>query len=230
MSLKILYQDEWIAAVDKPAGQLVHPADHPKPDDEVTMKILRDQLGQPVETIHRLDRPTTGVLLFGLCKGASKTLRRSFEGQEVSKTYLALVFGVPTLQKWMCETSLRKTEESPSKSAITEFTKIESLGEDFSLIEARPKTGRFHQIRRHLLDCGHPIVGDYRYAGIERCDETSAFLGIGTRMLLQASEIEFPHPVTGENTTIKAPIDLAFLAAKNSLFMEMRCHRKRGPF
>ncbi|MGC6425931.1 MAG: RluA family pseudouridine synthase [Akkermansiaceae bacterium] len=217
MSLNILYQDEWIVAVDKPAGQLVHPADHPKPDDEVTMKILRDQLGQPVETIHRLDRPTTGVLLFGLCKSAAKSLRQSFEKQQVSKKYLALVFGIPSLQKWICETSLRKTEDSPSKSAITEFTKIESLGEDFSLIEARPKTGRFHQIRRHLLDCGHPIVGDYRYAGIERCDETSALLNIETRMLLQASEIKFPHPITGKNTTITAPLDPAFPIARNTL-------------
>lgn len=216
MELNILYQDEWIIAVDKPAGQLVHPADEPKPEDEVTMKILRDQIGQPVETIHRLDRPTTGVLLFGLCKTASKMLRRAFEEQQVSKKYLAVVFGHPSPSEWTCEEPLQKNEDSPLKSAVTEFKRISCLG-DYHLIEAQPQTGRFHQIRRHLLHCDHPIVGDYRYAGIERCEKTAAALGIGTRMLLQASEIKFPHPITGEIVTITTPIDPAFETAKNSL-------------
>ena len=215
--LDILYQDEWIIAVDKPAGQLVHPADEPKPDDEVTMKILRDQIGQPVETIHRLDRPTTGVLLFGLCRNTAKKLRRSFEDQQVSKTYLAMAFGTPTEFEWLCQEPIQKNDDSPLKAAETKFTKLAGLGNDYSLIEASPRTGRFHQIRRHLLHCGHPIVGDYRYSGIERCEKASQQLGIGTRMLLQASRIEFPHPISGELTIIEAPLDPAFKIAKDSL-------------
>lgn len=215
--LDILYQDEWLVAVNKPAGQLVHPSDNPQPDDEVTMKFLRDQLDQKVEVIHRLDRPTTGVLLFGLCVKASKVLRRSFEEQAVQKTYLAFVNGVPSQENWHCDEALQKNEESPLKPAHTEFQILEQFGVHFSLIEARPKTGRFHQIRRHLLHAGYPIVGDYRYAGIERSDETSEQLGIGTRMLLQASTIKFSHPVTNKNLEIVAALDEAFIAATHAL-------------
>lgn len=216
--LDILYQDEWLVAVDKPAGQLVHPADHPQPDDEVTMKILRDQLGQNVEVIHRLDRPTTGVLVFGICKQASKKLRRSFEEQNVKKTYLAMIFGCLDPLEWTCDEPLQKDENSPPKSASTKFTRVLEFGHDFSLIEAQPSTGRFHQIRRHLLHAGHPIVGDYRYAGIERCEAAAKQLGIGTRMLLQAARIEFPHPVSDAPVKIEAPIDPVIHRASRSFF------------
>lgn len=215
--LDILYQDQWIVAVDKPAGQLVHPSDTPQPDDEVTMKILRDQLGQKVEVIHRLDRPTTGVLVFGLCVKASKVLRRSFEEQKVQKTYLAFVNGVPALANWQCDEPLQKNEDSPIKSASTDFQILKRFGDDYALIEARPKTGRFHQIRRHLLQADHPIVGDYRYAGIESCEQTSKKLEIGTRMLLQASAIEFIHPVTKKALKITGPLDPIITTAMNQL-------------
>lgn len=213
--LNILFRDEWIIAVDKPAGQLVHPADEPKPSDEVTMKILRDQIGEPVETIHRLDRPTTGILLFGLCKEASKILRQSFEDQEVSKRYRALVHGTPSKTEWSSQEPLSKDDDAPLKSALTDFTVVEQWS-NFALIEARPKTGRFHQIRRHLLHCDHPIVGDYRYAGVERCELSAKELGIGTRMLLQASKIIFAHPMTGDRITIEAPNDPIFEQARSS--------------
>lgn len=216
--LDILYQDEWLIAINKPAGQLVHPSDNPQPNDEVTMKILRDQLGQKVEVIHRLDRPTSGVLVFGLCVKASKTLRRFFENQEVQKTYLAFVNGVPNQESWQCNEPLQKNEETPLKSAHTDFKLSQKFGTHFSIVEARPKTGRFHQIRRHLLHAGYPILGDYRYAGIDRCDETSDILGIGTRMLLQASSIKFEHPVTKKELEIVAPLDEAFIAATHTLF------------
>ena len=88
--LNILYQDEWLVAVDKPAGHLVHPADQPQEDDLVTMKILRDQIGRLVYNVHRIDRPTTGVLLFGIDSSVAKHLHRALERHEVQKTYLAL--------------------------------------------------------------------------------------------------------------------------------------------
>lgn len=216
--LDILYQDEWIIAVDKPAGQLVHPADEPKPDDEVTMKILRDQIGQNVETIHRLDRPTTGVLLFGLCRNTAKTLRRFFETQQISKNYLALVHGTPHEQEWSCEEALQKNADSPRKPARTDFKVIQQWGK-FTLLEASPRTGRFHQIRRHLQLCEFPIVGDYRYTGIALSEKTTTHIGIGNRMLLQASKIEFPHPITDKQVIIEAPLDPAFKIARDSLCM-----------
>jgi tRNA pseudouridine65 synthase len=207
-SLPILFQDEWLVAIDKPAGQLVHPSDHPKPDDLVAMKILRDQIGQNIHVIHRLDQPTSGVVLFALDKYPAKKLRQAFEKRHVEKTYLAIVHGHPTRPSWDCDLSLRKSEDAPEKPAFTAFKTLSHLAHDLTLIEAKPHSGRFHQIRRHLLHCGHPIVGDFRYLDEADCHLLGEKLGIGTRMLLQAKSLTLIHPVTKEPLTIAAPTDL----------------------
>ncbi len=194
-------------AVDKPAGQLVHPADTPQADDQVTMKILRDQIGQEVEVLHRLDRPTTGVLLFGLNKLSSKKMRHAFERRLVQKTYWAVVHGVPENKKWISTTPLRKADDAPEQAAETHFRILENLSEDLTLLEASPVTGRYHQIRRHLKLAGLPIVGDFRYAGMELSHATSNRLNLNTRMLLQAKSLTFPHPISKEKITITAPAD-----------------------
>ena len=106
---------------------------------------------------------------------------------------------------------MQKDENAPLRDAVTEFHVRTRLDGEFALVEAVPKTGRFHQIRRHLLAAGHPIVGDYRYAGIERCNETGARLGIGTRMLLQAKSIQFEHPMTQDTTHIESETDPVLL-------------------
>jgi tRNA pseudouridine65 synthase len=207
MALEILFRDDALIAVNKPAGQLVHPSDHPHPDDEVTMKILRDQIGQPVHALHRIDRPTCGVLLFTTDADIVRILRPAFDKQLIEKTYLAVVMGHPTNDFWTCQQPLRKKEGAPPREAHTDFKALKRLTNNLTLVEALPKTGRFHQIRRHLLHAGYPIVGDYRYAGIERCDALGSRLGSGTRMLLQAKAITLTHPVTGDPITITAPID-----------------------
>ena len=205
--LAILFQDEWIVAVNKPAGQLVHPAEMPQEGDQVTMKILRDQIGMQVNVIHRLDRPTTGVLVFATERQAAKALHLAFERHEIEKVYWALVTGNPRENQWLCQEPIRKDKWAKARVAETDFNVLERFGGERALIEARPKTGRFHQIRRHLLHAGHPIIGDYRYGGIERCDELGAKLGIGTRMLLQAKRLHFIHPMTQERITIEATVD-----------------------
>jgi tRNA pseudouridine65 synthase len=210
MELEILFRDEWLVAVNKPAGQLVHPSSDPQPDDEVTMKILRDQIGEQVRVAHRLDRPTSGVLLFALEEQAEKNLREAFTDRRISKTYWAVVDGVPSEPEWVCELPLAKDPESQPKQARTEFRLLEKLPSELCLVEARPITGRFHQIRRHLQSADLPIVGDYRYAAIERSDALGQRLGTGTRMLLQAKELRLAHPITGEELVIKAPVDPMF--------------------
>jgi len=210
MTLEILYRDDALIAVNKPAGQLVHPSDHPHPDDEVTMKILRDQIGEKVHALHRLDRPTCGVLLFTTDPAIVRILRPAFDNQLVKKCYLAVIIGHPADDSWICQEPLQKKEGAPLRDAITDFHVLNRLPNHLALLEARPKTGRFHQIRRHLLHAGHPIVGDYLYAGIERCNELGSRLGIGTRMLLQAKAITLAHPVTGDLLTITAPLDPLF--------------------
>ena len=206
-----------MVAVNKPAGHLVHPADRPAEDDQVVMKNLRDQLGQRVDPIHRLDRPTTGVLLFGLTSYATKKLRKVFDARLVTKTYWAICKGsLPTESQWFCDMPLRKDESAPLKDALTTFRFLQSFAPPCAnipflhLIEATPSTGRFHQIRRHLASAKLPIVGDYRYMGMDEAGAVDRELDLNQRMLLQAQQLTLPHPTQQHNVTICAPVDPYF--------------------
>lgn len=215
--LRILHQDEHLVAIDKPAGMIVHQGREPEGPEWIAMKRLRDQLGRRVYPIHRLDRPTSGVLLFALDAATSARTQMAFEQRRVAKRYLAVVCGIPAAA-WCCEIPLRKSPEEAEQAARTEFERLAVIDGRadapelrLSLLRATPTTGRFHQIRRHLQLAGHPIVGDYRYAGCERSDELGALLGTGTRMLLQAKELRLEHPHGGGELVIEAPPDEAFL-------------------
>ncbi len=208
----ILFRDEVLIAVNKPSGHLVHPSDAPQEDDLVVMKRLRDQIGMHVNPIHRLDRPTSGVLLFGLNATATKKMCAQFQNGEITKKYLAVVKGIPTEREWECREPVRKQEKALPRDAYTSFKCLyterhERLGNTLSLIEATPHTGRHHQIRKHLLHQGYPIIGDYFYAGISHSDQHGEALGTGTRMLLQAKSLSFTHPITKEHLIIQAPLD-----------------------
>jgi tRNA pseudouridine65 synthase len=206
-SLPILFQDEWLVAIDKPPGVLVHPSDQPKPDDLVAMKILRDQVGEKIHVIHRLDQPTSGVLIFATDRRAARKIRQDFEKRRIKKRYLAMVHGRPSTDRRTCRAPLKKTPEAPKRSAETSFKVLEKERPQIALVEAIPNSGRFHQIRRHLLYSGHPIIGDFRYQHYNICKEAGERLGIGTRMLLQAKSLEFRHPITKNQLTIEAPED-----------------------
>ncbi len=215
--LRILYLDEYLVAIDKPAGMIVHPGRDEDPPERIAMKRVRDELGQNVYVLHRLDRPTSGVLIFARDKRTCGIVQQDFEQRRVEKTYLAAVCGTAP-EEWLCETPLRKCPEDPVLPARTHFRRIATAagfpggpGLGLSLLEASPFTGRFHQIRRHLLEAGLPIVGDYRYAGSDRCNELGAILGTGTRMLLQAKVLRLIHPWSGEPLAIEAPADPDFL-------------------
>ncbi|MBT8038119.1 MAG: pseudouridylate synthase [Verrucomicrobiae bacterium] len=218
--LTILYQDDWLVAVDKPAGHLVHPANTPTAGDQVTMKILRDQIGQHVHPIHRLDRPTTGVLLFGLDPKIAHQLHKALERHQIQKSYRAIVHGLAPSEPWHCREPIQKSAQAPAREAHTSFKRLDicqpqslqDLETDtLSLIDATPHTGRYHQIRRHLLHAALPIVGDYRYAGIEISNQLGSLLGTGTRMLLQAKRLTLTHPVSNQELIIEAPVDPYFL-------------------
>jgi tRNA pseudouridine65 synthase len=182
------------------------------------MKRLRDQLGRQVFPVHRLDRPTSGVLLFALDKKTAGLAQQAFELRKVVKTYHAIVCGVAP-QVWLCDTPLRANPGDAPLAAQTAFQRLAISPESsfpgdptlrLSLLQATPLTGRFHQIRRHLLEAGLPIVGDFRYAGQDRSYQLGEILGTGTRMLLQAKVLELQHPLTGEPLRIEAPVDADF--------------------
>lgn len=197
---------------------LVHPVSGPDKSEPSALKILRDQLGQHIYPIHRLDQPTSGVLVFALEKTAAGITQQAFEKRQVTKTYLAIVTGA-TPDSWTCDAPLEKNPTSPPKPAKTSFETLqrspknqfpEDPGLILSLIKASPLTGRYHQIRRHLLESGYPIVGDFRYAGIERSLKLSTLLGTNEKMLLQASCLEIQHPITGEPLKITTPANPNF--------------------
>ncbi|MEO8617020.1 MAG: pseudouridine synthase [Luteolibacter sp.] len=216
--LHILYQDEVLVAIDKPAGMIVHPGRDAEGPEWIAMKRLRDQLGRRVFPVHRLDRPTSGVLLFALDKQTAALAQQAFELRKVVKTYHAIVCGSAP-ERWICETPLRCQHGDALLAAETSFERLSVTSGSFisadpalslSLLKVSPATGRFHQIRRHLLEAGFPIVGDFRYAGMERSHALGGMLGTGTRMLLQSKVLELRHPLTGTLLKIVAPPDPDF--------------------
>jgi tRNA pseudouridine65 synthase len=213
--LRFIYQDPYLVAIDKPAGMIVHAGREPEDAQWIAMKRVRDYLGARVFPVHRLDRPTSGVLLFALDSKTAGLAQQIFERRQIQKIYEAVVCG-ESPSHWICETPLATQMDMDSLHALTEFERVAFAGKKsfpadpelcLSLLKVTPRTGRFHQIRRHLLESSRPIVGDFRYAGMDRSFALGKILGTGTRMLLQAKSLEFVHPYTGEKLLIQAPPD-----------------------
>lgn len=207
MSLEILYQDQWLVVVNKPAGMLVHAGRDPEPDDQIAMKVVRDQIGQRVGTVHRLDRPTSGVLLFALDTVIEAELRQQFEDQIVSKKYVAVVSG-ETPESWIADEKLQKDEGEPYREAETGFARERVVaigGEPFSVLSVAPQTGRYHQIRKHLHGAGFPIVGDYLYGDVAEMERIAALIG-QPRLMLHAHRLSFFHPVEGLEIEVSAKL------------------------
>ena len=170
MTLEIIYEDEWLVAVNKPSGMLVHRGW--ARDGDIAVDVLHKQLGKHVWPLHRLDRATSGALLFALDVETARTLSHEFEHGRVGKRYLALVRGVPP-EELFIDHALRRVDSDSSKrpsgpdgpERLPAQTKIHRLAifERYALVEATPLTGRTHQIRRHLKHASHPIIGDVRY-------------------------------------------------------------------
>jgi tRNA pseudouridine65 synthase len=158
-SIEILYRDADVVAVNKPSGLAVHRgwAD----DDEFAMTLVRDQLGQWVYPVHRLDRGASGVLLFGLSSEAARELCQRFERHEVEKCYVALVRGAPP-DALTIDHPLKPDNSDVPQPAVTHVRRLAQHGR-YAWVEARPHTGRLHQIRRHLKHIACPLIGDVRY-------------------------------------------------------------------
>ncbi len=214
MPLQVLYEDEALAVIDKPAGLVVHPAHGHEAGTLLNGLFARfPQLQNwPAEEgrpglVHRLDRDTSGLLLVALAPAVAADLRAQFKAAAVRKVYLALVIGQPRLDRACIEAAIGRDPRERKRmavvseggrEAVTEYRVLERLG-DYALLEVRPKTGRTHQIRVHLAAIGHPVVGDRVY-GPQR-----QRLRIG-RVFLHAGELSFHHPVTGEEMTFRAPL------------------------
>lgn len=226
----LIYRDSFFVAVNKPEGLLVHPSFIDKNEKESVMKQLRDLIGQWVYPIHRLDRPTSGALIFGLSSEAASGLGEYFSRRQVSKTYLAVVRGFtaphgiidrPLKEIWDKMTDRESSRNKEAQDALTEFDTLENVElpiaipphptSRYSLVKVRPHTGRQRQIRRHFKSIFHPIIGDPKHGDGNHNRMFRERFGL-YRLMLHSYSLEFIHPFTGEPTTIIAELPQSFAA------------------
>lgn len=221
MTLQILHADEHLVAIDKPPGLLVHRTQLAAGEDEAALQRLRDQLGRTVWPVHRLDRGTSGVLLFALTAEVASLLGAMFEQGQMHKRYLALVRGWPPADEGLIDHPLARDPELPSAgqtmlAAQTRWHVLERLEWPLTtdprfattrvaLLEAEPLQGRRHQIRRHLKHIAHPILGDATHGKGPLNRAVAAHLGV-QRLWLHAHRLALQHPVLGTPLALEAPL------------------------
>lgn len=228
--LSILYRDEQIVVIDKPPGLLVHRSEIDRHETRFAIQILRNQIGQYVWPAHRLDRGTSGLLLFGLSKEIASLLGRQFEAGTVEKRYLAVVRGYPP-ESGSIDHALSRQRDAyefqgersctEAQAALTHFRKLAEIelpvavdrypNSRYALLELEPITGRRHQIRRHLKHIAHPIIGDATYGKGRHNRYFAEHLG-ANRLLLACVAMTFKHPADGRRMEIKAPVSGEFAA------------------
>lgn len=221
--LTIIYQDENVIVVDKPAGMTVHPAPgHPRgtlvnallaacPDLRGIGGTLRPGI------VHRLDKDTSGLIVVAKNERANRALQAQLKAREMKKTYLALVRGVPKPREGMIEAPIGRNPKNRKKMAVvangrdaqTRYRVVEVFGDDeYSLVEAKPISGRTHQIRVHLAALNHPIVGDVTYG--KKSD-------LVDRQFLHASKLDFAMPVSERRIEFESPLPTDLRMALNRL-------------
>jgi tRNA pseudouridine65 synthase len=198
--LPVLYRSSALVAVDKPSGLAVHRGQSRDPVH--ALELVRDQVGAYVYPVHRLDRSTSGVLVFALSAGAASSLGGAFARGAVKKRYLALVRGTPP-DSVRVEHALSQEDGKPPQPAVTSVRTLARYGR-YALVEAAPETGRTHQIRRHLKHLSCPIIGDVRYGKGEHNRLFRTRHGLH-RLALHAESLTVTDPATAEEVTIHAP-------------------------
>ncbi len=217
MQLEILYKDDRLVAINKPHGLLVHKSQIAVDASEFAVQLLRDQLGQKVFPVHRLDRKTSGVLLFALDPEMNTLMQTAFMDRKVDKTYLALVRGF-TLDSGSIDYPLidsrgRSFEALTHYSTLQRFEIPVPFGKHktsrYSLVEVKPETGRMHQIRKHFAHILHPIIGD-RPHGCNKQNKLFLERWNMNTMLLHAQELRFVHPESGSAIVLQAEMSVDF--------------------
>ena len=235
IELPVVYEDEHLLAVNKPGGLVVHPT--ASAFHRTLIRVLRARRPEEYLTLaHRLDKETSGVMLLCKTEVADVAIKDDFAFRRVKKAYRAIVVGVVEADEFVVDAPLRLAPDSftsclmetggeGAAPAVTDVSVI-ARGRQATLVEARPRTGRQHQIRVHLAHVGHPIIGDKLYLGDEELlmralgedldQDTVAGLVGHWRQALHAECLILRHPISGEETTIRAPTpdDLVALAAR----------------
>ncbi len=234
--LEILYQDEHFIAINKPSGLLVHRSPIDRHETEFAVQMLRDQIGQYVYPLHRLDKPTSGVLFFALDKESTNLISEQFKNHTIQKTYIAIVRGYteedgvinhPLKEKLDKIADKKAKKDKDAQEAITSYKRLATVEipyavgkydkTRYSLVELKPQTGRKHQIRRHMKHISHHILGDTKYGRGEHNKLIREKFDC-YRLLLHASELELNHPYRDEKLVIKAPLDETFIKMTKLFF------------
>jgi len=225
ISIPILYEDRSILALDKPPGWMLAPDSWENTGRNLQLALQSSLNGGDfwarsrnlkfLRYIHRLDADTSGVILFAKSQGALRSYTELFETRSVEKTYLAVVYGIPKAKEWTCNLALisdprmkgrmlvvpKGKDELEAKDAETHFRVLETL-KDKALIEARPSTGRTHQIRVHLAAAGHAVWGDPLY-GAMKIEEKTRRVKLG----LRAWRLAYRDPFERRRIFIEAPME-----------------------
>lgn len=223
--LKILFEDDWFVAIDKPPGLLVHRSKISCTETRFAMQMVRDQTGSRVYLVHRLDRPTSGVLLMAKDPQSAKEMSAAFARREVRKSYLAVVRGIPeecgTIDYSLRAVNDKREPQSVAqrerrKAAVTVFQRLGTVelpcsvgryqSSRYALLSLRPRTGRRHQLRRHLAHISHPIIGDVAYGEGRHNRFFREKFGVRC-LLLAAVQLSFQHPFRDEKLSINAPLN-----------------------
>ncbi len=226
--LEIIYQDDYFVAINKPSGLLVHRSPIDRHETLFALQMVRDQIGKFVYPIHRLDKPTSGILLFALSSEVAKLMSLLFRSSSVDKEYIAIVRGyVPkedTIDYPLKFLYDKKADKDGSlikepKEAQTSYSCLATTQLPFavsrypvarySLLRLHPHTGRKHQLRRHMKHIFHPIVGDPKYGRGEHNQLFREKLD-SHRLLLHAHKLSFIHPISKEPLNLVAPLDSTF--------------------
>ena len=221
-ALPVLFEDEYLAVVDKPAGLMVHDCALARGETEFAADRLREQFGKPIFLVHRLDRATSGCLLLAFDRETASALGKTLMAHDFEKDYWGVCRGWPAETTFSIDHPLDGGPGKPTKKpAVTDFEllatcelPIPSNGFDtsrYALLCAHPRTGRFRQIRRHLKHAFHHLIGDSSH-GDGRHNRAFRTMGIH-RMLLHARRLAFTHPHSGAQVEAIAPPDHEFARA-----------------
>lgn len=245
-NLTILYQDSDVVAIHKPAGLLVHRSPIDRHETQFAVQMTRDLTGKQVFPLHRLDKPTSGVLLFAFNNETAAALGHQFMDHTIQKKYLAICRGW-TNESGVIDRALKYQKdklESQHKSggdilqnAQTAYSTLatttvnHTIGkyscQRYSLVELSPSTGRKHQLRRHLNHISHPIIGDVKHGDRHHNHFFNDWLG-QHRLYLAATGLTFTHPITQNQMTIEAPLESSFQRALDRLSVSYFNHTKLG--
>ncbi|PSJ46192.1 tRNA pseudouridine(65) synthase TruC [Zobellella endophytica] len=226
MTISVVYEDDWLVAVNKAAGLLVHRSWLDRHETRFAMQLTRDAVGCHVFPVHRLDRPTSGLLLFAKSAEVARTLTDSFAGRQAAKEYLAVVRGYMPEQGSLDYSLSHRPDaiadkfaatDKPAQPAVTHWQSLARIELPFavskkhatsrySLVRLMPETGRKHQLRRHMAHLFHPIVGDTTHGDGRHNRFFREHYGC-ERLLLHAARLRLAHPVTAAPLALTAAPD-----------------------